>query len=209
MTSDDSRESRLRHLVACGVPELEAEVVAEGVNETEATRAVKTFCQSDKTFCLLMGGAGSGKSIAAAGALLNSKMSWGDGSSWSYSPTEARYTLAADLAVLGGFDLPSQKILDRAERYRWLIIDDLGSELATDVWRANLGQLILARNSARRRTIITTNLTIEAFKARYDERIVSRIRGNGLVSVTGSEDMRRSQGALKLEQVIPIKRSSS
>jgi DNA replication protein DnaC len=140
-----------------------------------------------------MGGAGSGKTVAAAECLLRSQMRWGaNGETWAYSSSEAKFKLASDLARLSYFDSESQRTLGRCERVRWLILDDLGSELVTDTWRSNLSQLVNERNSARRKTIITTNLPIEDFKARYDERIVSRIRGNGVVIVTGTTDLRRS-----------------
>jgi DNA replication protein DnaC len=191
MTSDPYHE-KLEHLLTCGAPELEAEFVAKGVPDTDLSGAVRDYCAGPLTFCLILGGAGAGKTIVATEALLNSKMHWNDGKSWAYSPREARFILATDLARLSYFDLASQKALGRAERCRWLVLDDVGGELVTDTWKSNFTDLILHRNSARLKTIITSNFDIDDFKARYDNRIVSRIRGNGVVILAGNVDLRRA-----------------
>lgn len=193
MTSDPYQQ-KLSHLLACGVPELEADVVAHGVSDNDVTRAVRDFCAGQQTFCLILGGAGSGKTIAAAEALLNSKMHWGAGEQkqWAYSASEARFKLASDLARMSYFDTDSQRAIGRLERAPWLVLDDLGSELVTDTWRSNLSEIINRRNSRHLKTLITSNLTAEDFKARYDERIISRIRGMGVVVASGTNDLRRT-----------------
>lgn len=191
MTSDPYQQ-KLSHLLACGVPELEAEVVAQGAADNPVTTAVREFAAGPLTFCLVLGGAGSGKTIAVCEALLNAKMFWDGGKSWAYSPSEAKFFLSSDLARLSYFDTESVKTLGRAERCPWLVLDDVGSELVTDTWRSNLSEIINQRNSHRRKTLITSNLTSEDFKAKYDGRIISRIRGNGVVLISGSTDLRRS-----------------
>lgn len=191
MTSDPYQQ-KLSHLLACGAPELEAEVVAKGAADNHVTAAVRDFCSGPLTFCLISGGAGSGKTIAAVEALLNAKMHWGpSGETWAFSPREARFYLASDLARLSYFDTESMKRLGRAERVPWLVVDDVGGELVTDTWKSNLTEIILRRNSAKLKTVLTSNLSGEDFKARYDDRIISRIRGNGIVIAAGTIDMRR------------------
>lgn len=189
-------QNKLAHLRGCGVPDREAEFIAAGVPDRPSVQAVRDFTSSLKTFCLLMGGAGSGKTIAAAEALLAAKMVW-DGPAlhernWAYSPSEARFVLSSDLARMSYFELESQQRLWRLCRVPWLVIDDLGSELMTPGWASNLGELILQRNSGRRKTYITTNLGLDLFRERYDERIVSRIKGDGVVVAFGGEDLRRA-----------------
>ncbi len=191
MTSDPYQQ-KISHLLSCGVPELEAEVIAKGASDNPTTLAVRDFCAGPLTFCLILGGAGSGKTIAAAEALLNSRMCWGpNGDAWAYSSSEARFVHAGDLARLSYFDSESQKILGRTERRKWLVLDDVGSELVTDTWRSNFTDIITARNSSKAKTLITSNLSAEDFKTRYDARIISRIRGSGVVIVSGTNDMRR------------------
>jgi DNA replication protein DnaC len=194
MTSDPNK---LSHLLACGAPQLESEVVARGADDNPTTAAVRDFAAGPLTFCLLLGGAGSGKTVAAVEALLNSKMYFMGGRpdvprSWVYCPSEARFYLASDLARLSYFDAPSQKKLGRAERVPWLVLDDVGGELVTDTWRSNFTEIILRRNSARLKTLITSNLSGDEFKARYDDRVISRIRGNGIIVTSGKTDLRRA-----------------
>lgn len=190
MTSD-AQQQKLTHLLACGAPRREAEIVAAGALEKPATIGTREYASGPLTFCLLTGGAGSGKTIAAVEALLNARMAWGGGRSWCYSPSEARFVLSSDLARLSYFELEAQQRLGRLERVPWLVIDDLGSELMTPGWASNLGEIINQRNSARRKTIITTNLDGDGFRARYDERIYSRIKGDGVVIGSGNMDLRR------------------
>ena len=58
-----------------------------------------------------------------------------------------------------------------------LILDDLGSELTTPFVQSALYELINSRLLADKRTIISTNLSIEQIAARYTPQIASRIEG--------------------------------
>lgn len=198
MTSETQEyQARRAHLLACGVLDLEAELIASGAGSSATTQAVREFSKSPLTFCLLTGGTGSGKTIAACEALLNAKARWGpNGEEWGYLPSEGRFVMAAELARLSYFDVESQRTLGRLERVRWLVLDDLGGELVTDTWRSNLGALMNARNSTRLKTLITTNLGTEEIKDRYDARIISRIRGSGVVIHSGNVDLRRGLKAV-------------
>lgn len=191
MTSD-AYQQKLAHLLACGVPELEAEVVARGAADNPTTLAVRDFSAGPLTFCLVLGGAGSGKTIAVSEALLNARLAWDGGKSWCYSSSEARFHLAGDLARLSYYGGDATRTLDKAERVPWLVLDDIGSEFVADIWRSNFSELIATRNSGKRKTLITSNLSVEDFKAKYDARIISRIRGKGVVIISGTTDLRRS-----------------
>jgi DNA replication protein DnaC len=60
-----------------------------------------------------------------------------------------------------------------------LIVDDLGTEHATPGERLSEWlNLINARASAERRTLISTNLDLTALHSMYDERLMSRLLGN-------------------------------
>ena len=58
-----------------------------------------------------------------------------------------------------------------------LILDDLGSELTTPMVQASLYELVNSRIQADKRTIISTNLSMEQISARYTPQIASRIGG--------------------------------
>ena len=59
-----------------------------------------------------------------------------------------------------------------------LILDDIGTEFVTQFTTATLHDIINTRLLTRRPTIISTNLSIDGLKSKYDERITSRISGN-------------------------------
>ena len=73
-----------------------------------------------------------------------------------------------------------QEAKDETRRYLncdLLILDDLGSELTTQLTQAALYELVNTRLSAGRRTVISTNLTMEDISKRYIPQIASRLEG--------------------------------
>jgi len=59
-----------------------------------------------------------------------------------------------------------------------LIIDDLGTELTTEFSKVELFNFLNAKLLRKKKMIISTNLTIENLKNKYDERIYSRLVGD-------------------------------
>ena len=59
-----------------------------------------------------------------------------------------------------------------------LILDDLGSEFATQYTTASLFDIINSRLIAGKKTVINTNLSISELKNKYGERVVSRLYGH-------------------------------
>ena len=59
-----------------------------------------------------------------------------------------------------------------------LILDDLGSEFATQYTTAALFDIINSRLIAGKKTVINTNLSISELKSKYGERVVSRLYGH-------------------------------
>lgn len=199
MAVGDVDHDKLSHLRACGVLDREAELVSRGADDNQTTLAVRDWAASEQGFCLLIGRTGSGKTIAAAESLLNARLAWmeGDAKRWCYTPAEAKFCRSSDLSRLGSYDAESIRKMNRLERVPWLVVDDLGAEFITDIWRQNLGDLIDARHSSKRlKTAITSNFDLDTLRTKYDERIISRIKGNGVVVFSGTEDMRqRKEGA--------------
>jgi DNA replication protein DnaC len=62
-----------------------------------------------------------------------------------------------------------------------LVVDDIGAEAQTAWGSGLLGELLNARHQDLKRTIITSNLTREAFKERVGERVADRVREDGEV----------------------------
>ena len=71
-----------------------------------------------------------------------------------------------------------------------LIIDDLGSEFRTSYTESVLYNLLNTRLENGRPTIVSTNITLDALKGRYNERISSRICGVFLPIRFNGEDVR-------------------
>jgi DNA replication protein DnaC len=59
-----------------------------------------------------------------------------------------------------------------------LVIDDLGTEMATSFTKSALYNLINTRLLSKKPTIINTNLTSKEIQDIYSPRILSRIMGN-------------------------------
>ena len=71
-----------------------------------------------------------------------------------------------------------------------LILDDLGSELITPFVQSALYTLINSRLSADRRTVISSNLSMDQVRQRYTPQIASRLEGEYRVLPFYGEDIR-------------------
>ena len=71
-----------------------------------------------------------------------------------------------------------------------LIVDDLGSEMATPFIQAALYRLVNSRLTADRRTVISSNLTMDDVRRRYTPQIASRLEGEYRVLPFFGEDIR-------------------
>ena len=86
-----------------------------------------------------------------------------------------------------------QEARDETRRYlncELLIVDDLGSELTTQLTQSDLYELINARLVAQRHTVISTNLSLEEIARRYNPQIASRIEGEYHVLHFFGDDIR-------------------
>ena len=71
-----------------------------------------------------------------------------------------------------------------------LILDDLGSEMTTPFVQSALYTLINSRLTANRRTVISSNLSMEDVRRRYAPQIASRLEGEYRVLPFFGEDIR-------------------
>ena len=71
-----------------------------------------------------------------------------------------------------------------------LILDDLGSEMTTPFVQSALYQLVNSRLTAEKRTVISSNLTMEDVRRRYSPQITSRLEGEYRVLPFFGEDIR-------------------
>ena len=80
--------------------------------------------------------------------------------------------------------------VERVLRCDLLILDDLGSELSTPFVQSALYTLINTRLTADKRTVISSNLTMDQVRARYTPQIASRLEGEYRVLPFYGEDIR-------------------
>lgn len=173
------RELMLATLRTSGISDRAVGAFACGLEKTPATEAVRTFLGSGKTFLLLMGSTGAGKTLATTLALAQH--------------SGGLFVRSLELARLSSYDKADRARLERAHECRFLVIDDLGAELLHNAWLPMLDELIDIRWGSRRQTIITTNLDSAAFKQRYGARISDRIRDDGFIEKCGDKSRRGQQ----------------
>lgn len=171
------RQQALSLLRSTGLPERAVEAWAAGLEELQPTVDLRAYLASGKTFALLLGSPGCGKTVATAQALVRG----------------GAFVRAIALSRLSSYDKDDRRTWESVLRTRTLVLDDLGAETLHDAWRPMLDELIDVRYGERARTIITCNLDRERFKARYGERIVDRIRHDGMIIQCGGPSLRRAQ----------------
>lgn len=163
-------------LHSAGVPHVAAQRVVTGLDDTPSVAFTRTWHASGRTFLLLFGGPGTGKTMAAAWAC--------------HQRRGALFTRALDACALGLFTPEGMATMERLRSADFLVLDDMGAEFMSDVWRAQLDALIDVRYSERRGTIITSNLDAAKFRERYGERIADRLRHDGMMFRSCDASMR-------------------
>jgi DNA replication protein DnaC len=168
-------------MAAFGVPERYRDDIRT-LRETPAIAAARRWMAGDKRdrWGLVLGGhKGLGKSVAAAW--------WLSQVAHDMKPSTTlfrRWWTAVDLQRVGNWG----EELDGLWSVHSLVIDDLGAEFSDE--KGNFASLIYGliekRSANYLRTVITTNLSWDAMRARYDERIIDRLRsGTVLAGVSG------------------------
>ncbi len=132
----------------------------------------KNYAQHLNGWLLLMGGFGCGKTHLAA-AIANQVVSLG---------IETLFLTMPDLLDWLRFTFTSketsyEKRFEEIRNIRFLVLDDLGTQNATDWAREKLFQIINYRYNHKLPTVITTNLSM----AQIEDRISSRLQDRELV----------------------------
>lgn len=159
-----------------GVPERVVQAIAE-LRDTEAVTRARHWLEGPQSWLLMLGATGTGKSVAA-GCVLREAMGAGKSGAW---------VQAADFARLaGGFDGAA----DHLGAVGLLVVDDVGTEHASDFARATMAGVLLTRHEARLRTVLTSNLDGPGLRQRLGERLGDRIRGECSVVTLAGKSMR-------------------
>lgn len=200
----EQRLANRRELVRCEMPRALSEAgvpmrcvdVLGVARETPALLAVKRFVDGAETFCLLLGAAGSGKSVGSCWAVQDAiypEVFREPERPYRRKPL-ARFMRAADMARMSAYGQEAEREFEGMCSISLLVLDDMGTERPSDTWLALLDELVDRRYGDRLKTILTSNLDAEAFKRRYGERISDRIRHDGVVIGAGANSMRTPRG---------------
>lgn len=145
--------------------------------ETEAFKATRALLAApgDRPFLVLAGAVGVGKTCGATLALLDYAAERAD--VWRPSQVPCFWN-AAEVALGALLGKAAEEKLARAVEAPVLVIEDLGLEsiVGAELWLSMLSVVVDARYRKEAITIITTNLTMQALRERYKERIADRLR---------------------------------
>ncbi len=143
-------------------------------------------------FLALLGEPGQGKTVAAAWMFREAARR-----TCPDLPTGAPEPLvwvqAATFTRLSAFSSDDEQLLKRLRAARLVVLDDLGDE-ATALGVATAVELCKGREAAGRRTLITSNLTPPAFRARYGDALWDRLHARGIVEGLRGASMRKRGG---------------
>lgn len=147
--------------------------------ETHAIRCAREFLAEASAgvvkIMVQSGSRGVGKTIAGAWTMLVARPDLG-GKSW---PTERHPVMisASTIAMWGSYGFVAER--DRIARCKVLVIDELGIEDSTRGFGPYLNELVNQRAGAAGYTVITCNLSVPEFAAKYGSRIMDRLRQRG------------------------------
>ncbi len=169
---------------------------AAGYSPKKRMDEILNFCRSyaDDFSCaspsLFMHGAtGLGKTHLSL-AIASKAIERGHGVVYASAPN---LFTAFERERFGKGELPALQGLseEEAETAELLIIDDLGAEFSTQFTVSCAYNIINTRMLAQKPTIITTNLTMPEFEAKYTQRITSRITGSYISLMFLGHDIRQ------------------
>jgi DNA replication protein DnaC len=172
-------ERRLKRLVRAGCGERSA-AASEDPRDTPALSAVEEWLQADKTWLLLAGAKGCGKTVAATWAVDHALS----------SGKSAAFRAVSAVGALSQYDDGATE-MERLRGVHLLVLDELGVEFASDYAKSRFFELLDARHEACRPTILTSNLGLADASKRLGERIADRIVGDGSAFELGGASLRR------------------
>lgn len=155
-------------------------------------RFIENFDKENEKNLLFTGNTGLGKSYLSS-CIANEMLKKGKTVLYQTAPT----MLDTILDYRFGKNTSAKDIYDALLDVDLLIIDDLGTESINSMKYTELFNIINSRllntNNKIRKTIISTNLSLQNLYSNYDERIVSRIVGNYNICYFFGEDIRFKQ----------------
>ncbi len=157
---------------ATRVPLRFVELLCGRIRDTKPTVDVKAWLDGKAWgICLAGEDRGTGKTTAAVAGMVRAK--------------GGLFVTAEEISAPDGRDLA-----DMAEVAPYLILDDMGDEVLHDLGLQRIRTVLGVRHAANRRTVLTANLSLDAWGDRYGTRLVSRLKEGAGFKQYGGADLR-------------------
>ncbi len=147
---------------------------------TEAVQKTRLWYRGDRTWLVLCGENGVGKSVAAVCALRKQ----------AEKPGSVSFRSMAEVVKLSTYGDGAAE-MEHLKRTAILVLDDMGAEYATKFGAGLVFDLVDARHRDRKRTIVTSNLPYEKLKTDVGARIRDRWLDGEVYQLKG-ESMRKA-----------------
>lgn len=178
-----------------GVPERAARTLeTPDFSKPALVRMRKWLMEPGMPFLFLMGGNGTGKTVAAAFAVKEALLASAGvsrpsgGRSWQ----PARWVEAGELACLSSFDERDREFFEECQRTRLLVLEEFASENLHREALPRLERLINHRYGNSLRTVFTSNISESQLNAPEWARIKDRLDEVAVIFECGNESMRKA-----------------
>lgn len=168
--------------------------------EGDAIDAARKFISQPREpllapFLVLLGEPGVGKTVAAAYVLQDFVMKhrWNEGATGT-ALEPFLWVAARELTALSQFEREDRDRVERWRKAQLLVVDDAGDE-GSRIGREALMGLLMDRADNKRFTVLTSNVTSDAFVTRYGKALADRLRAVAIVPKLRRKSFRRRGAA--------------
>jgi DNA replication protein DnaC len=165
-------------------------------------RAARRYLLPDEQrWLVLLGGAGSGKTLAAAwvlGEWLAAHAQW-TAPSGAQVADIGLFANAGEFSGMADFNANDRAWFERLAKCGLLVLDDLGAERLGEMELGMVQRLLMSRHAKGLRTVITSNLDAAKLAERYGDRVVDRMREVARVVDAGSVSLRKKPASRRKE----------
>lgn len=182
-------DANVERLQTCGVPEILLHATFENFtpdadDDAGHVDVVKSFCEKQRGFLIMLGEKGTGKGHLSAAAL----RIFGNG--WFVKHSSILYALRDRYSDKTAFNP-----IERGQSARLLVLDDVGLSAGGKDELPMLHEILDYRHGERKPTIITSNLQYNSLASVLGERMADRLRESAfrVLTFTGSSHRREAR----------------